>query len=93
MTELVALRPKLYTSKTLGGSGDKKCKGVKKCCLLAGQNAFRKQPLFWNKVHEIHVIEENKLALSRDDDKQVVQSDGMSTLAYGYKEASTLGCL
>ena len=29
-TEFVALRPKLYTYKTLGGSGNKKCKGVKK---------------------------------------------------------------
>ena len=49
MTEFMALRPKLYAYKTLGGSGDKKCKGVKKCvmkkmldfkdykqCLLAG---------------------------------------------------------
>ena len=31
MTEFVALRPKLYTYKTLSGGGDKKFKGVKKC--------------------------------------------------------------
>ena len=31
MTKFVALRPKLYAFKTLSGSGDKKCKGVKKC--------------------------------------------------------------
>ena len=31
MTEFVALRSKLYTYKTLSGSGDKKDKGVKKC--------------------------------------------------------------
>ena len=31
MTEFVALRLKLYAYKTLDGSGDKKCKGVKKC--------------------------------------------------------------
>ena len=31
MTEFVALRPKLYTYKTLSESGDKRCKGVKKC--------------------------------------------------------------
>ena len=30
----------------------------------------------------------NKLALSRDKDKQVVQKNGMCTLAYGHKEAS-----
>ena len=59
MTEFVALRPKLHTYKTLGGSGDKKCKGVKKCIvkktldfedckqyLLASHNAFRKQLMF-----------------------------------------------
>ena len=55
VTKFVALGPKLYAYETLSGSGDKKCKGVKKCvmkktldfddykqCLLAGQNAFRK---------------------------------------------------
>ena len=31
MTELVALRPKLYSYKVLDGSEDKKCKGIKKC--------------------------------------------------------------
>ena len=31
MTEFVALRPKLYSYKKLGGSEDKKCKGIKKC--------------------------------------------------------------
>ena len=60
-----------------------------KLCLLAGLNAFREQPLFRNKLHEVHAVEVNKLALSRDNDKGMVQSDGMSTLAYGYKEAST----
>ena len=31
MAEFVALRPKLYSYKMLGGSEDKKCKGIKKC--------------------------------------------------------------
>ena len=61
--------------------------------LLAGQTAFRKQLLFWNKLHKVHTIEVNKLALSRDDDKQVVQRDGESTLAYGHKEASAMDFL
>ena len=30
----------------------------------------------------------NKLALSSDDDKQAIQRDSVSTLAYGHKEAS-----
>ena len=33
MTKFVALRLKLYAYKTLRGSGDKKCKGVKKCVM------------------------------------------------------------
>ena len=85
----------------LGGSGDKKCKGVKKCIakktpdfedykqyLVANWNMFRKQLLFQNKLHKVHTVEVNKLALSRDNDKQVVQSNGMSTWVYGHEEAS-----
>ena len=77
MTEFMALRPKLYTYKILGGGGDKKCKGVKKCimkksldfedykqCLLAGWNTFRKLLLFRNKLHKVHTIEVNKLTLT-----------------------------
>ena len=33
MAEFMALRPKLYAYKALSGSGDKKCKGVKKCIM------------------------------------------------------------
>ena len=53
ITEFVALRLKLYAYETLGGRGDKKCI-IKKTldfedymqCLLAGQDAFRKQLFF-----------------------------------------------
>ena len=71
-----------FAYKIPSGSGDKNCKRVKKCivkrtldfndykqCLLAGQNAFRKQLLFHNKLHEVYMVEVNKLALSRDNDK------------------------
>ena len=47
MTEFVALRPKLYAYKTLGGSGQKKCRGVKKCITILRQlvgNALRLVP-------------------------------------------------
>ena len=100
MTKFVALRPKLYAFKMLSGSGDKKCKGVKKYsvmktlnfndykqCLLAGREAFRKQLLFQNELHGVHMVEVNKLALSRDDNKQVIQSDGVSTLAHRHNDA------
>ena len=75
ITKFAALRLKLYAFKMLSGSRDKKCKEVKKCvmkkrldfknyrqCLLAGWNTFRKLLLFWNKLHEVHIIEVNKLA-------------------------------
>ena len=82
MTKFLALRPKLYTYKMLGRSENKKCKGVKKCVmkkmpdfedykqsLLGGWNTFRKQLLFQNKLHKVHTVEINKLALSRDNEK------------------------
>ena len=66
----------------LNGNIGRKCKGVRKCvvkktlnsdgykqCLFVGENAFRKQLLCHNKLHEVHTIEVNKLALSRNDDK------------------------
>ena len=85
ITEFVALRPKLYAYKTLGRSGDKRCKGVKKCIVKKTLDfedykqcpACKKQLLFRNKLHEVHTTEVNKLVLSRDDDKRVVRDNGM----------------
>ena len=98
MTKFVALRPKLCTYKTLCGRGGKKCKGIKKCivkkmlnfgdykqCLLLGRHEFHKQLLFQNKLQEVHMVEVNKLALSRNDNNRVIQSDGVSTLAHGQR--------
>ena len=55
-------------------------------CMFPGRNVSQKQPLFWNKLHEIYTIEVNMLASSRDDNKQVTKSDGVHTLAYKHKE-------
>ena len=38
-----------------------------KQCLFVGQNGLKKQSLFQNKLHEVHTVEVNKLALSRDN--------------------------
>ena len=35
-------------------------------------------------MHEIHTVEANKVALNRDDDKQIVKKDGVSTLVHGH---------
>ena len=102
MTEFVALRPKLYSYRRLDGTCDKKCKGIKKCvvkktlsfedyknCLLANLvDIYRSQLMFRSSKHEIHTIEVNKVALNRDDDKQISKRDGISTLARGHKSLS-----
>ena len=92
MTEFLVLRPKLCAYKTLHGSGNKKYKGVMKCqikkmldfddyklCLFEGKNAFWNQLFFQDKKRKVHIMEVNKLAVSRNDDKKVVQSDGTWT--------------
>ena len=43
-----------------------------------------------NHFHEIYTEESNKIALSSDDDKRVIMSDGIHTLAYGHTNLKTL---
>ena len=43
---------------------------------------YRSQ-LFRNNKHEIHTVEVNKVAMNRNDDKQIVKKDGISTLECG----------
>ena len=101
MTEFVALRPKLYSYKKLDGVKDKKCKGIKKCvvkktlmfedyknCLFNSNIEYRSQLMFRSIKHDIFTIEVNKVALNRDDDKQISKRDGISTLAHGHKSLS-----
>ena len=99
MTEFVALRPKLYSFRKIDGSDNKKCKGIKKCavkttltfedyknCLLnqTNESVCRSQLMFRSTKHEVHMIEVNKVALNRDDNKQISKRDGISTLARGH---------
>ena len=77
---------------------DKKCsKGTKNCIvsegltfdvcktyLLNGETIYREQMLFENKEHEVYTVNKYKIALNRDDDKGIVQADGITTLARGY---------
>ena len=101
MTEFVALRPKLYSYKKLDGSEDKKCKGIKKCvvkktltyedyktCLFNNSTEYRSQLMFRSSKHEVHIIEVNKVALNRDDDKRISKKDRISTFARGHKDLS-----
>ena len=101
MTEFVALRPKLCSYKIVGGSEDKKCKGIKKCvvkktltfedyktCLFNDSTEYRSQLMFRSSRHEVHTIEVNKVALNRDDEKRISRKDGISTFARGHKDLS-----
>ena len=101
MTEFVAFRPKLYSYRKLDGAEDKKCKGIKKCvikktltfedyknCLFNSDTTYRSQLMFRSIKHEVHTIEVNKVALNRDDDKQISKRDRISTLACGHKSLS-----
>ena len=98
MTEFVALRPKLYSYRKLNGAEDKKCKGIKKSvvkktltfddyknCLFNSDAIYRSQLMFRSTKYEVHTIDVNKVALNRDDDKQITKKDGISSLAHGHK--------
>ena len=99
MTEFVALRPKLYSHKVLGGSEDKKCEGIKKCvvkktltfedyknCLFDDSTECRSQLMFRSSKHEVHTFEVNKVTLNRNDDKRISKRDEISTFASGHKD-------
>ena len=101
MTEFVALRLKIYSYKVLGGSEDKKCKGIKKYvvketltfedyknCLFDNSTEYRSQLMFRSSNHEVHTIEVNKVVLNPNDDKRISKRNGISTFARGYKDLS-----
>ena len=90
MTEVVALRVKSYAYRKLDNIEGKKCKGIKKCvvkhtissddykdCLFGSES---RKLMFTNVKHEIHTVEINKVALNRNDNKQIIKKDGISML-------------
>ena len=103
MTEFVALRAKMYAYRKIDKEvEEKRSKGTKKCvvtegltfddykiCLFDGEKIYREQILFENKKHDMYTVNKHKIALNRDDDKRVVQIDGITTLARGHVALST----
>ena len=55
-----------------------------KTCLFDGETIYREQMLFENKKHEVYTVNKQKTALNRDDDKRLVQANGITTLARGH---------
>ena len=95
--EFVGLRAKLYSFVMDDGEETKKCKGVKKqvvessirhehykTCLTTGKELLRKQNILRSYNHEVYTEEVNKIALSAQDDKRYILSDGVHTLAWGH---------
>ena len=41
-------------------------------------------------LHDIYTEQNNKVALSADDDKRIIMEDGVSTLAYGHYKSSKI---
>jgi hypothetical protein len=95
--EFVGLRPKSYSFKMFEGEENKKCKGIKKnvventikhddykTTLFSRMDQCRTMIVIRSDKHEIYTEKVNKKALSSDDDKRVIQEDGVSTLAYGH---------
>ena len=101
MTELISLRPKLYSYRKLDGTEDKKCKGIKKCvvkktlsfedyknCLMSSNEVYRSQLMFRSSKDNINTIEVNKVVLRLGDDKRISKQDRISMLARGHKSLS-----
>ena len=63
--------------------------GYKTSLFFDDETIYREQTLFENKKHEIYMVNKHKIALNKDDDKRIVQGDGITTLARGYVEPST----
>ena len=53
-------------------------------CLFSRKKQHRKMNVIRSHCHAIYTEEINKIALSSDDDKRVIMTDGIHTLAYGH---------
>ena len=97
ITEFVALRPKTYPYITNDFTELKKAKGTKKCvvkkmlrfsdyknCLFSNGKVLKSQQRFKSENHSVYTENINKIAVSCDDDKRIVTSDGVTSYPYGY---------
>ena len=97
IAEFVALRPKTYSYITNYFTELKKAKGTKKCvvkkmlrfsdyknCLFSNGKVLKSQQRFKSENHSVYTENINKIALSCNDDKRFVTSDGITSYPYRY---------
>ena len=96
MKEFIGLKPKCYSTLIDDDRVDKKAKGTKKWvikrCLIFDnyeeslkekKKILRPQQRFKSDGHDVYTEEINKVALSFNDDKRVIDYDGITTYPYG----------
>ena len=97
INEFVALRPQAYSYRTDDLVELKKAKGTKKCviknmlkfedyknCLFGNGKVLKSQQRFKSENHAVYTECINKVALSCDDNKRIVNQDGITSYPYGY---------
>ena len=94
ITHFAGLRPKLYTFKVEEKGETRKAKGVKKNvikkslsfedykkCLLSEDELMKERNIIRSENHNIYSMTVNKVALSANDDKRLICSNKINTLA------------
>ena len=97
ITEFVTLKPKTYSYITNDFIELKNAKETKKCvikkmlrfedykkCSFSNGKVLKSQQRFKSENHFVYTENVNKIALSCDDDKSIVTSDGITSYPYGY---------
>ena len=64
---------------------------ITKRAYFDGKDIYREQMTFKSTEHDVYTVNINKIALNRDDDKRIIQQDGISTLAIGHYRVKTKG--
>ena len=98
VTEFVALRPNTYSYFMNDGNTDRKGKGTKKCviktilkfngyktCLLNNKVILKSRQRFKSELQSVFTEENNKIALSSNDDKRLQTFDRVTSYRYGSK--------
>jgi len=52
---------------------------------LSRKHELQTMNIIRSRKHELFTEQENKVALSANDDKRIIQPDKINTLAYGYR--------